>query len=449
MLAAKSIISDSIVLVALIAYISRQQHLYWVLWGILTIYIVFSFPKLIQSLTTMRSGSFMWGLILIAMCLQYAVFMANSYDAEINKYLARYSAISLLNIGVLLSVIIYTEGDPSRLIRLSRLFFLAVTLSALAYFLGIPFKGVMYELKKVLFPNALLKYEQEFRVHDLYRGMWNSGLTAQLFQFGYHCVAGLSFSLSYLLFQKRNTLLRIGSAIFFLFVAFVSAERSVIFAIFASLLIFVIFYRRAFFAFVSVKYAVSAIVVTAVLFGALAFHWLADQKMVEGPLLSERFQQTDIAHRIQLQAAALDMLQEYPFGILLNGYRELEWGRLAKHSGYNVPFDVDTGGYLEIHNSYLRFVIMFGLFSVLLMAVMFAGYILLISRIMRLSLELKRESDLHTQTQISLAIVFVALVFQAFFHNDSLFTFEPVSWLAGSIILAIGLRKRSAYLVSG
>lgn len=379
----------------------------------------------------------MWGVFVLAVSGQYVVFSASSYEDA--PYL-RYIAISILNILVLLSVIVFTYGSPDRLIRLSRLCFIVLTLSALVYFLGIPFKGEMYELKKMLYPGSLLKYERDFKFHELYGGMWNSGLTSYLYLFGYHCAAGLAFSVAALLFEKRNTLLRIGIACFFLLVSFVSAERSVIFAICASFLTFVIFYPRAFFTFISVKHAVSTIVVTSILFGALAFHSLADQQGIEGPLLTERFQHTDIAQRIQLQAAALVMLQDYPFGIFLDGYRELEWGRPAKHVGYNVPFDVDTGGYLEIHNSYLRFVIMFGLFSVLLMALIFVGYMVLISRIMRLSTELKRGSDLYAQTQISLVIVFLALVFQAFFHNDSLFTFEPLSWLSASIVASIGLR---------
>ena len=67
----------------------------------------------------------------------------------------------------------------------------------------------------------------------------------------------------------------------------------------------------------------------------------------------------------------------------------------------------------------------------------------------RESKEMKREFDLLAQTQLSLVFAFLVMVFQAFFHNDSIFTFEPVSWLTASIVATIGLRRRSASLASG
>lgn len=407
-------------------------------------YIVLGFILLIASFINIKNSSFDKNEIknvLIIMAI-YSLFITKDFifrDIKLYQVLVRVSAPFV----VFWLLMKFGKKNESNTIYLTRCLgiFLLISFSFLVF--GRAFLGNGYlSLRHFLYGNyydTLLSMYSATSLTMLHPQMMLAGLSPHGYLFGYQLAGGVTLLISLFFSENRSWRVCWGlSSIIGLAALIMTAERSTIPAIAMGLLFFLIIspgviknkiFKMTIFYIIPLLILISVIDVFYDL-SAMTSHKNSKKLMPAGSII-ERFNRQDKYIRLQWQLAAVAITLNNPAGLFFQGIKEENWGRMAEKEGYAIRPDA-RGEYEFVHNGYLRIVMYFGWVTFFLM------FNVIISACKKIKYVARRATTQDTMVKTygaANASSFVALLVQAIFHNDSLFSIERFTWIVFILLL--------------
>lgn len=333
---------------------------------------------------------------------------------------------------------IYGAASKENAVRLVRVFTLVLLFSLLVYAIGLIFPLHLFAIRYFLYGGIFDQLEREglLGISALY---WSAGLAPYLHVFGYQVAAGAALVLSFFMTARRHRAVWGALALLSFVIVIIVAQRSVLPALVMALLtVFLLKYRDSggFRGLLDNTRRLAVLSVAIASAGALAAVVMAEYYPENDVVLvQERVGSEDLWTRLGMQLAAVEIIATHPLGLVAEGRAEEDWGGLAEGLGYDVVHDANQVDFALVHNAYLRIVMYLGWWSG---AVMIVFFVYLLKEALRFRRHVRPRSPSDGEIGrygVVATAVFVSLLIQAMFHNDSIFTFERTSWISLCIML--------------
>jgi len=319
----------------------------------------------------------------------------------------RYATMPLEALASYAIICAYSSNGGENAEKVTRIVVVLLVLSALWMILSGAIQEPFFSIRKFLYSG----HAQRFTTGEL--DLRNpTGLTFHHFAMGYQLTcAGVMLPILLLADKRRRLLWSVGCLVVSVAIV-LSGQRSVLPAVGLALLLYMICTRRF-------PLLLLVGVVTGIAYAAVSS--LSLQLNPEYDIVMKLQRKDEMAARLGWQMAAMRVIMEHPLGNL-NG--DLAWVERAMEHG--ADFSIYNWTKFATHNSYLGSILMLGWGGAILMFLsithMFKRWILPVLRIN------KAAGDQWYYLQ-AVVYALVALMVQALFHNSSIFTVEPVSWI--------------------
>jgi hypothetical protein len=333
---------------------------------------------------------------------------------------------------------IYGAASKENAVRLVRVFVVVLMLSFLVYVIGLIYPIHLFAIRYLLYSSIFDQLEREGLL-GIGVMSWSAGLAPYLYVFGYQVAAGAALALSLLMTAKRDRVIWAVLTLLSFVIVIVVAQRSVLPALAIGLVVILLLKQGGgggFRSFITNARHLVALIATISIASAISAAVMAEYYADNDVLLvQERVVSEDLWTRLGMQLAAMEIIATHPLGLVAEGRAEEDWGGLAEGLGYDVVPDANQVDFALVHNAYLRIVMYLGWWSGALMIVFF---VYLMKEALRFRRHVRPRSPSDGEIGrygVVATAVFVSLLVQAMFHNDSIFTFERTSWISLCILL--------------
>ena len=318
--------------------------------------------------------------------------------------------LMLLEVLIAFAFITVTmQANPEKAIRFTRFLAILVLFSNIWLIGSLLLKEPFMTIRQFLYGGHLGHFNEAYLTIQQ-----PTGLTFNHFTMGYQVVVGtvLVFSL-YLADKNRWKVFWIVMLVPMLMGVFYVAERSTIPAILLPVM-FIFFMQK--------RWKLVGLLGMIGGFFLLAMNYLPLYHETGVPTLQSRIEQTDgIKERLSWQVVAIKIIAEKPFGNLTG---ELDWENESLEKG--ADFSYYEGHIFAVHNAFLGEMLSFGWLGVILVV----GTLLVISKRIFVPLLSGRYKIFYYKSYADAAsLALMASMIQALFHNSSLFSLDPSSWI--------------------
>lgn len=385
-------------------------------------------------------------LFVLAIYILYIIFATRRSVHTDPEPLYKTSIYGLMHVLSFFALQIHAYGSRENAIRICRAFVAVLLTSFLFCGIGLLFPLQIFGIRYFLYGNIYDQFE-----HTGFLGLlaftWRTGIAPHLYLFGYQVAAGTALVIASFMMSRRLRALWGALALFCFGIVIVVAQRSVLPALVIALVVLYLLKPRppgrvqAIMTSASAAVALALVVVMASALTATLVSFVDEGDNVE--LLQERVGSDDLRTRLGMQLASMEIIATHPLGLVAQDRAEEQWGTLAEKLGYEVVVDANHVDYALVHNGYLRIIMYLGWLAGIAIIASLTYVLREFLQVARLARILLATNEMIVRYALLAASAVAALVVQAMFHNDSIFTFERTSWTALCILLLLTRQLKS------